>query len=152
MIAPLKSAWVSLWGWNMPLMIQPTMNEIPEHIGLIGLRFLMVKTSGAVMQAVPVASGAGTFSFITISGNALSQGCVNHTEKWVVRGIYGRPYQPNAPSCEDTSLVSDTISYTVRMTVRPDLKVRYGGTDYGDGSTIPVQPGSVSFTAVEPSV
>ena len=55
-------------------------------------------------------SGAGAFSFITISGNALSQGCVNHTEKWVVRGIYGHPYQPNAPSCEDTSLVSDTIT------------------------------------------
>ena len=103
-------------------------------------------------------SGGSTFSLITTSGNALSQGYVDYTQKWVVRGIYGHPlypghpYQPNAPSCEDTSLVSDTISYTVRMTVRPDPKVRYGGTDYGDGSTIPVQLGSVSFTAVEPSV
>lgn len=75
-------------------------------------------------------SGGVTFSYTSslFSPAALSQGSIEYMEKWVVRGVYphplypDHPYHANSPSCEDTSQVSDTIAYTIRMTILPDPK------------------------------
>ncbi|RMF49078.1 MAG: hypothetical protein D6750_06620, partial [Bacteroidetes bacterium] len=65
----------------------------------------------------PGSSGGYNFP-ITLPVNP-NQGYVDYTEKWVVRGVYGHPRYPSLNDCKDTSLVSDTVSFTVRLTAVP---------------------------------
>jgi len=103
--------------------------------------------------------GSGSSSSTTSSGSHIpsystlpldpNQGYVDYTEKWVVRGVYGHPRYPSLNDCKDTSLVSDTVSFTVRLTAVPSPKILYGGTDYDHNTTISIASSSPTFQAIE---
>ncbi|MCS7189625.1 MAG: T9SS type A sorting domain-containing protein [Bacteroidia bacterium] len=101
--------------------------------------------------------GSSSFLFLNTDPSALSLGYFDYVEKWAVRGVYkhphypNHPYSPDDPDCQDTTLTSDTVSYTVRITLVPDpaIEIDNDGVLHQDGATVSLVEGNHVFEAHE---